>query len=171
MNLEAFLERLSELDELHAGKEFEAAYALIVDLLKQQPYSADLLVKRAKLEQLLDWDEPVGGISLASVRAHLEAAHMLAPDAVEPLLELGHLAYAVEDDPEAGLRYFEMALERTEWALREALLGKIKCFLAMGEPAPALAEIRAASAYLEGDTDFEGLKAEALAMPAGQPRT
>lgn len=166
MNLQSFLERLSELDELHARREYEAAYDLVVDLLGQQPHSADLLVKRAKLEQLLDRDEPGGGVSLESVRAHLEAAHLLQPRAVEPLLELGHLAYAVEDDPEAGLRSFEAARESAESALREALLGKIKCLIEVGEPTLALAEIEAAAACFDSDSDFEELKAAASRAPA-----
>src|SRR5687768_18092047 len=95
MDTEAFLAKSAELDELHARGDYEAAYRLVRQLLDQRR-SADLLVRTAKVEQLLDRDDPEGEVSLESVRGHLEEAHRLEPSAVTPTLELGHFLYAVD---------------------------------------------------------------------------
>jgi hypothetical protein len=158
MDLQVFLQKLSTLGEMYANREYEAAYDLVVDLLEEAPYSADLLVKRARLEQLLD--TPRDDVSPDSARSHLQVAQQLQPDAVEPLLELAHLTYAVQDDPEAGLRYFQAALDRADTTLREALFGKIKCLLELRELALAEAEIEAASGYFGSDVDIQELETE-----------
>jgi hypothetical protein len=74
MDTETFLAKSAELDALHARGDYEGAYGLVRELLDHHR-SADLLVRTAKLEQLLDRDDPRSDVSLDSVRALLEEAH------------------------------------------------------------------------------------------------
>lgn len=62
--------------------------------------------------------------------------------------------------PQAGLRYFQAALDGADTTLREALFGKIKCLLELRELALAEAEIEAASGYFGSDVDIQELETE-----------
>lgn len=159
MDLEDFLATLSQVGRLHGQRNYEAAYQLVGELLAIHPFSADLLVKRAKLAQLLDRDAPGSDLALGAVRSDLERARTLEPDGLATVLELGHFGHAVEDDAQAGLGDFERARTLAESALREALLGKIRCLLELRELDLARSELDTAEAYF-GDVDFHELRAE-----------
>ncbi len=112
-------------------------------------------MRAARLEQLLD--DPPAGVSLDSIRAHLDEAHQLEPRSVGPLLELGHFHHVVEDDPDAGLRYFERARESSESALREAWIGKVSCLIELGQRDLAADELSALRQALGPAIDLDDL--------------
>jgi hypothetical protein len=77
----------------------------------------------------------------------------------------------VENDPDAGLRYFEQARGLAESGLREAWIGKIKCLIELGEAGLAREELAALRDAVGPDIDLDDL-AEVLAAsdPLGGQR-
>ncbi len=99
-------EALERLDRLRATASEDAKFWLL----------------RGCLIQLADLTE----LSLDEARVSFERAAVLAPESPEPLEELGHFWFAVEDDAAKAVDYFRQALalgagEETEAALSQAL--------------------------------------------------
>jgi lipopolysaccharide biosynthesis regulator YciM len=152
------MDALSELQALRRERRFSEALELVERLLKEAPFSTELLVRHAELLQLA----PQAKVSnpLAAAEASLAQALALAPDAIEPRIEMGHLLYAVQDRPADGLDQFEAAEELARAALRDALIGKIKCLAQLGQHAEAGVELASAAQIFPADTDLGVLQAE-----------
>jgi tetratricopeptide (TPR) repeat protein len=149
---------LSELRALRRERRFSDALELVERLLKEAPFSTELLVCRAQLLQLA----PQAEVSnpLAAAEESLAQACALAPDAIEPRVELGHLLYAVLDRPADGLAQLEAAERLARVALKDALIGKIKCMAQLGRHAEARIELTSAAQIFPDDTDLGVLQAE-----------
>lgn len=160
MNVEyrQWMNALAELRALRRERRFSEALELVERLLKEAPFSTELLVGRAQLLQLAPRAEV--NDPLAAAEESLARACALAPDAIEPRIEMGHLLYAVQDRPADGLAQFEAAGELARAALKDALIGKIKCLTQLGRHAEAGTELAWAAQLLPDDTDLGVLQAE-----------
>ena len=78
--------------------------------LREHPRSSELLVLRGDFIQLCDGDSPDHVLSQALVS--YRRANELAPDAPEPLMEIGNYLDAVEDDPAGAVPYFQAAVAK-----------------------------------------------------------
>lgn len=159
--LSEFLLEVAEVRRLHEEGSHEAAHSLVTELVESCPFSPDLLVKKAKLMQLLDrGDELESEISLDTVYQLLQAANAVSPSAIEPVLELGYFAYAVNNDSDEGLIHFERARQLAEVALHSAVVGKVQCLLEIGDFEMALDQLAAAEACFGPDVELLDLRAE-----------
>jgi lipopolysaccharide biosynthesis regulator YciM len=159
------MDALSELRTLRRERRFGEALALADRLLKAGPLSAELLVWRAQMLQLApeaDVADP-----LAAAEESLTQACALAPEAVEPRIEMGHFLYAVKDRPADALGQFEAAERLARAGLKDALIGKIKCLAQLGRQAEARAEMAIAAEIFPDATDLGVLQAE-LEEDAGE---
>src|SRR5437588_2074085 len=141
MDIQSYKRRLNAVIKLSRQERYDQALNVVEQLLEEFPLSSDLLVRRGCLIQLSDEaDNP--GRTLQAARESLETARVLAPDCVEPLIELGHFMYAVEDKPDEALEYFRTARTRAEEELQEAMTGEARCYLDQGRfsEAQAIAE-------------------------------
>lgn len=160
MNVEyrQWMDALSELRALRRERRFGEALALVERLLKEGPSSTELLVFRAQVLQLVpevDMADP-----LAAAEESLAQACALAPDTVEPLIEMGHFLYAVQDRPADALSQFEAAERLARAGLKDALIGKIKCLAQLGRQVEARVELADAAQIFPDDTDLGVLQAE-----------
>lgn len=153
-----WMHALAELRALRRERRFNEALELVERLLKEAPFSTELLVCRAQLLQLAPQAEASN--PLASAEESLAQACALAPHAVEPRIEMGHLLYAVQDRPADGLGQFEAAEGLARTALKDALIGKIKCLAQLGRHAEAAVELACAAQIFPHDTDLGVLQAE-----------
>jgi len=149
---------LSELRTLRRERRFSEALALVERLLVEAPFSTELLVCRAQLLQLAPHAEVSNPLAAAEVS--LAQACALAPEAIEPRIEMGHLLYAVQDRPADGLGQFEAAEGLARAALKDALIGKIKCLAQLGRHSEAGVELSCAAQIFPDDTDLGVLQAE-----------
>jgi tetratricopeptide (TPR) repeat protein len=158
---------LSEIRTLRRERRFGEALELVERWLKEAPFSTELLVCRARLLQLA----PRAEVSdpLAAAEESLVQACALAPDAIEPRIEMGHLLYAVQDRPADGLSQFEAAEELALTSLKDALIGKIKCLAELGRHAEADVELAYAAQVFPDDTDLGLLQAELEDEDARKP--
>ena len=117
-------------------------------------------MRRAMIIQLLNREGDQELPSLTLAMQSLEEAQAIAPDTVEPLLELGHFAYAVNDDPAAGKAYFHAAQEMAEASLKESLVGQIKCHLDMGNEDQANSLLERARVLFPDDDEVRMLHDE-----------
>ncbi|MEM9489869.1 MAG: hypothetical protein AAGC55_12030 [Myxococcota bacterium] len=131
MDWEDYKTSVRQLDALIAERRLDAALAHVDRLLASSPGSVALLIKQATLRQLQNDDAQTP--TLADCRQSLERAIELEPNAVEPYVELGHLDYAVADDPQTALISFEKAVESAAKGLKEGLIGMAKCQLELGQ--------------------------------------
>ena len=160
MNVEyqQWMNALSELRALRRERRFSEALALVERWLKEAPFSTELLVCRAQLLQLAPHAEV--GDPLAAAEESLAQACTLAPDAIEPRIEMGHLLYAVQDRPADGLSQFEAAEGLARASLKDALIGKIKCLAQLGRRTEAGVELAHAAQVFPDDTDLGVLQVE-----------
>jgi tetratricopeptide (TPR) repeat protein len=152
------MDALSELRTLRRERRFGEGLALVERLLREGSSSAELLVFRAQMLQLApatDMPDP-----LAAAEESLAQACALAPDAVEPRIEMGHFLYAVKDRPADALTQFEAAERLARAGLKDALIGKIKCLAQLGRQSEARAEMATAAEMFPDDTDLGVLQAE-----------
>jgi len=156
MDISSFKQALAKVISLHREKKFAEAYELIEQLLLESPYSSNLLVKRAKLIQLLD-DELSQPPTLEMAFDSLKQAHSLEPQSIEPCIELGYFEYAVNDQTAEGLKYFQLAQENAETGLKDALVGQIKCYMDMDDKMQAKKVLEKARVLFPDDDDVEDL--------------
>jgi tetratricopeptide (TPR) repeat protein len=154
MNLQAYLESKEQLSKLYEQQKYGEAWKLLEKLLTDYPYSIDLLVKRAKIIQLLDTEHISDIPSLDMAVESLQQSHVLAPDAIDPCLELGNFEYAVSDRPESAIKYFESAKIQAQLKLKLATIGLIKCYIDMGKISLARQTLETAKIWLSNDSDL-----------------
>nr|AGC72575.1 hypothetical protein [uncultured bacterium A1Q1_fos_1870] len=155
MPLQPYREALGRVTILKREKKLGEALCVLEELLREHPHSSELLVQRAMLQQLASGDH-----SLEDIECDLRAAQLLAPSHPAPQLELGHFLYAVRDSAKEALPCFHVARGLAAEALKEALLGEIKCHLelrAWSEVEEALAE---AERLFPGDLELALVRAE-----------
>ncbi len=154
MNIQAYLESKEQLSKLYEQQKYGEAWKLLEKMLADYPYSIDLLVKRAKIIQLLDTEHISDIASLDMAMESLQVSHLLAPDAIEPCLELGNFEYAVSDRPESAIKYFESAKIQAQLQLKLATIGLIKCYIDMGKISLARQTLETAKIWLANDSDL-----------------
>ena len=112
---------LAELAKLWEPGRFQKALTLVNRLLQEWPDNPLLLVKKAHLIQLQVSTE---GPDLEEAQAALERAAELDEASPLPLIELGFFHFAVQDDAQTALTYFEKAEELSKKLLKECRSGK-----------------------------------------------
>lgn len=112
-----------KLQELAESEDWDGCIRLFEALEQEGPLSAHELVQKSACLQI--GSEELG--SLEGAEEALLAALDLARDYVPALLDLGWFYYAVQDDAETGLTYFQRAEEISRRTLAEALNGRNKC--------------------------------------------
>src|SRR5207249_6994585 len=118
MDIESYSRGLDEVHELAEQRRFREALTVVEGLLQDFPFSPHLLVRRGCLIQLLEDDEHPG-LPLEVAGESFETARRLAPDYVEPRIELGYYLYAVQDRNEEALEQFKAARKVAETQLQE----------------------------------------------------
>ncbi|MEG4804239.1 hypothetical protein QUB63_25525 [Microcoleus sp. ARI1-B5] len=154
MNIQAYLDSKEQLSNLYEQQKYGEAWKLLEKMLADYPCSIDLLVKRAKIIQLLDTEHISDLPSLDMAVESLKLSHLLAPDAIEPCLELGNFEYAVSDRPESAIKYFESAKIQAQLKLKLATIGLIKCYIDMGKISLARQTLETAKIWLANDSDL-----------------
>ncbi len=83
--------------------------------------------------QLIQQAEAAPGYELEDAKRALRLA--LDRDSKYPpaLIEMGHYCWVMDDDAEAGLEYFNKAIEATRELLAEAQDGREKCLLEIAD--------------------------------------
>jgi tetratricopeptide (TPR) repeat protein len=120
----------------------DLALSQIDRLLEMWPDNPRLLVMRAKLIQLQD---DVEGIpTLEDARSDLIRAAGLDEDSPDPLIELGHFLFAVQDDAKNASRYFDKAVHLSVDLLTQALVGHAQALAELGQEAKASASLMTA---------------------------
>ncbi|MGL5064849.1 MAG: hypothetical protein ACRC62_33125 [Microcoleus sp.] len=154
VNIQAYLESKEQLSKLYEQQKYGEAWQLLEKMLADYPYSIDLLVKRSKIIQLLDTEHIYELPSLDMAVESLQLSHLLAPDAIEPCLELGHFEYAVSDRPESAIKYFEAAKIQAHLQLKLATIGLIKCYIDLGKIFLARQTLETAKIWFSNDSDL-----------------
>lgn len=113
-----------------AEMRYQDALALVDELLRECPLSAELWTRRANLLLLTPDDGP---LQLDDVEHALETACALSPSLAEAQLEMGHYLHAAQNAPGQAHGYFERAAELAEKQLRDALIYQIKCLAEQGQ--------------------------------------
>jgi len=146
---------------------YDRALAEVSRLLNEWPDNPRLLIFWADLIQLQDTDE---GPSLADAKAAYQRAIELSENSPEALTELGLFIYALEDNAQAALPYFEQAAEVCWSFLEQALVGQAEACAELerwSEAAALLREVHRIQAHrgksANGDNGEEVLeRAKAL---------
>ncbi|HBB36072.1 MAG TPA: hypothetical protein DDZ80_07570 [Cyanobacteria bacterium UBA8803] len=159
MDVKKFKVALDRVNELHKQREYDSAIKLVQELIACSPYSVDLLVKYAKLIQLLDKDSSEFSPLEAAPRI-LKLAHLISPDSIKPCIELGYFEYAVNDSPFQAMQYFQMAQEKAESSLKEVLIGQIKCYIDINNISQASEVLERAKLFFPDDIDIKMIEAE-----------
>ncbi len=120
----SFKRGVAKARRLWRDKRFDEALAAVNQLLEDWPNNAHLLIMRADLIRL-QADED-GQPTLEDAKADLERATSLDEDSPSALIELGHFAYAIEDDSETASKRFQEAIQLCRSLLQEALIGRGK---------------------------------------------
>lgn len=155
MDAQSYRDALDKVTSLAHKRIFGEALQIVDDLLRENPRSSELLVRRATLQQLDDAEH-----SLDSIEGDLRTAQLLSPENFVAQLEIGHFLYAVRDRPGDALQSFQSARRIAADALKEAMIGEIKCHAdlhAWDMAADVLAE---AEAHFPNDLDLSLLRAE-----------
>lgn len=159
MNIQSLKERLAQLNILHNQEKYAEAFKLVENLLEDYPYLVELLVKRAKIIQLLDNDDAESP-SLETAKESLEIANMIAPQSIEPYIELGYFEYAINNCPGDAIKYFDVARTNAELGLKEAFIGEIKCYIDMNKISKARELIEKAKVFFPDDSEIGVLEFE-----------
>lgn len=155
MPLQSYREALERVTVLEREKKLGEALRVLEDLLGEYPHSSELLVRRGMLQQLDSGDH-----SLEDIERDLRAAQLLAPGHPTPALEFGHFLYAVRDSAKEALPCFQVARDLAAEALKEALLGEIKCHLELRAWREAEEALTEAERLFPGDLELALLRAE-----------
>ena len=160
MNLQEFKERLDRIDDLYKQQGYESALQLVQTLLSDFPFSLELLVNYAKLLQLIDKDDMSNVPALDTALEYLKQAHFIAPDAIEPCIELGYFEYAVNDCASEAIQYFDAAQKNAESGLKKALIGQIKCYVDLDKRLQARECLDKAKLFFPDESEFGILELE-----------
>ncbi len=156
MDIQQFQQNLEHLNTLHKHHKYDEALKLVQEMMTEYPYSVELLVKRAKLIQLLEVEDNFSEVTDLDLAVYsLDLAHLLAPNAIEPCLELGYFKYAIKDAPEQAITYFDVAQKNAELGLKEALIGQIKCYIDLGDISQARSSLEKAKVFFPDESNWE----------------
>lgn len=117
---------LARVGQLWNDGRYADAFQEVERLLGLSPANPRLLVMRAQLAQLQDFQGQSDSPTLDEVGADLKRAARLDESSPVPLIELGYFHYAVRDDPKSASRYFRRAIQQCRDLLCEALHGQAK---------------------------------------------
>jgi tetratricopeptide (TPR) repeat protein len=143
------MEALSEIRVLQRERRFDEALARVERLLAEGPCSTELLVSRARLLQLSSHSPD-----------EADAADPLAPEGIEPRIELGYFLYAVRDRTAEALGHFEDAERLACNLLKDALMGQLRCLAELGRADELQATLADAVQLFPDDLDVGLLQAE-----------
>lgn len=113
-----------KLKPLVESERFDEALSVLSSVEESRPLTADELVLKGSYIQL---SSGVGTPPLNEAEHSLLEALRQDQDYVPALLELGWFYYAVENDAEKALPFFEKALATSLGELKEAIRGKKGC--------------------------------------------
>jgi tetratricopeptide (TPR) repeat protein len=167
MDLHFYETETARMEELASQEHFEEALAIAEHLLTQFPVSPYLLMKRGFLIQLYNGEE-LPQRTLEAARESLVSACALAPDYVQPRIELGHFLYAIDDEAGEGLEQFQIARDQAETDLQEALIGEAKCYVDRGRFQHASEVVARLLAIFPDNAEALRLEAEFADRMAGQ---
>jgi tetratricopeptide (TPR) repeat protein len=153
MNIQSLKDYLTQVNTLHNQEKYVEAFQLVEKLLVDYPYSVELLVKRAKIIQLLD-NNDANSPSLETAKESLIIANVIAPQSIEPYIELGYFEYAINNCPGDAINYFNVAKKNAELGLKEALIGEIKCYIDMNKISEARKLIEKAKVFFPHDSEI-----------------
>jgi tetratricopeptide (TPR) repeat protein len=160
MNIQEFKNNLDQLDTLHQQCNYESALRLTKNLLSDFPYSVEILIKYAKLIQLMDKDNLQDYPSLEESMKSLLAAYILSDKSIDARIELGYFEYALKDSANEAIKYFNEAEEIAKAGLKSAMIGQIKCHLDISNIPDAKEVIEKAKMIFPNDGDIEILEFE-----------
>ncbi len=124
----SYRELKSRINELYQHNDYNAALQLTEQGLEVYPCAPALLLMKGVLLQLVDDDSP-----LEEARHYLESAEMYDCGQNSPTIELGNFSYALDQDSNAALRYFQRAEALALSILEEALVGQVRALLDIGK--------------------------------------
>jgi tetratricopeptide (TPR) repeat protein len=147
------------VNSFHNQGKYAEALKLVEKLLNDYPYSVELLVKRAKIIQLLD-NNDAEIPSLETAIESLKIANIIAPKSIDTCIELGYFEYAINNCPGDAINYFDVARKNAELGLKEALMGEIKCYIDMENISQARELIEKAKVFFPDDSEIGVLEFE-----------
>lgn len=159
MNIQSLTDGLEQLKILHNQGKYLDAYKLLEKLLRDYPYSVELLVRQGKLIQLLD-DDNEETPTLEIARESLKIANLINPESIEASIELGYFEYAINNSSEVAINYFKSARKNAEIGLKSALIGEIKCYIDIDNISKARETIEKAKIFFPDDSDIGVLEFE-----------
>lgn len=140
--LESLKRGVSKARRLWREGRRDLALSQVDRLLEMWPDNPRLLVMRAELTQLQD---DVEGIpTLEDAKSDLIRAAGLDEDSPDPLIELGHFLFAVQDDAKRASRCFDKAVHLSVDLLTQALVGQAQALAELGQEAKASASLMTA---------------------------
>ncbi len=130
MEVDSFKKNLNKVLELAKNDKIEEALLLAEELLKEYPYSVELLVWKGMLIQDARDDPDLPHFSLKESYESLKLANELAGIlSIKPALELGNFEYIFNDDPKKALHYYDSANVVVTRHLKEIMTGQIECYV------------------------------------------
>ncbi len=134
MNLDIYQQVLERIRSLSNAQSYNEALRLVEETLALGILSSEIFLLRGKLIQLADSSIDVSLLNVETAFQSLEMANRLAPNYVEPIIELAHLKYAAFiNRSEEALSDFIQAELKALSGLEDALIGQAKCYKQLGE--------------------------------------
>lgn len=160
MDVETWQQSLNQIDHLYKQRDYVSALKLVKSLLVYCPYSVELLIRYAKLIQLLNKEHKSEFSSLNPAFESLNLAYSLAPYNPETCIELGYFEYKVFAHCDRAMSYFETATSHAKLALKAALTGQIKCYIDRRRFSEARKILEEAKNFFCNDSDLSLLELE-----------
>src|SRR5688572_10305846 len=110
--------QMHEARALSKARDRNGALKIVERLVAEGVLSAELYVRRGDYIQLVD-DEQFANLTLDTVGASYGTARMIDPASGEALIESGYFHYAIRDQADEGLQYFEDAERLARETLRK----------------------------------------------------
>jgi tetratricopeptide (TPR) repeat protein len=152
-----FKQKLAQVNNLWANKQYDKALAQVEALLQAWPGNAPLYILWASLVQLQE--HPAH--TLEEVKETLEKAVDFDKTSPAGHIELGHYLDAVGDNPQAASRAFSEGIRLARQFLVDGLLGQAKALLQLNKRREAIrCLIEALSLSNFADTSRKGKAAE-----------
>lgn len=152
--------RINKIQILRKKEEYSKILKEVELLLDEFPYITSLLVLKSVLIQALDDEESIKLWKLKDAKEALEQAVKIDEKSIEALNELAFYIYAVEDDSEKALVFFERSINYCKEFLEEAYSGKIKCLVEVGKKDEALKCIEEAFRIFPDSQELKQLSSE-----------
>ena len=134
MDLEAYLQDLERMRSLSNAQNYDEALKIVENTLTHGIFSSELFLLRGRLIQLADSSADTSLLNVENALQSLEIANRLAPNYIEPIVELAHIKYAgyIARAKEA-LEDFKQAESKALLGLEDALIGQVKCHKELNE--------------------------------------